>query len=155
LGCDPDNRQAVLRLLKLKRRSQSKGLILIASNFHQVVRYLQPLTLTEQAKLQNDEEHAVTYLMPTRISTPRWLCGEHSTLAIRLTEHPLAKRLCRSAHSALVSTSANCSGQQPAKTYTECQRIFGKEVWVLRGSIGKRKYPSTIRSWLDGKIVRQ
>ncbi len=64
LGCDPDNRKAVLRILKLKQRPQSKGLILIASHYHQVARYLQPLTLTEQTKLQNDGAQAVTYLMP-------------------------------------------------------------------------------------------
>jgi L-threonylcarbamoyladenylate synthase len=155
LGCDPDNRQAVLRLLKLKQRPQRKGLILIAAHFQQVARYLQPLTLIEQVKLRNDAEQAVTYLLPTRTSTPHWLRGEHHTLAVRLTAFPLAKQLCLIANSALVSTSANRSGQQPAKTYTQCQRLFGKDVWVLRGSVGKRKQPSMIRSWLDGKIVRQ
>ncbi len=154
LGCDPDNRRAVLRLLKLKQRPQRKGLILIAAHFRQVAPYLQPLTLIEQAKLHNDAEQAVTYLMPTRPSTPRWLRGDHDTLAVRLTAHPPAKQLCRIANSALVSTSANRSGQTPAKTYAECQRLFGKEVWVLRGSVGKRKQPSTIRSWLDGRIFR-
>jgi L-threonylcarbamoyladenylate synthase len=38
LGCDPDNRQAVQRILKLKQRPQCKGLILIASHYHQVAR---------------------------------------------------------------------------------------------------------------------
>lgn len=155
LGCDPDNRQAVLRLLKLKRRNQCKGLILIAAHYHQIARYLQPLTLAEQAKLHIDSAQVVTYLIPARLSTPRWLRGEYDTLAVRLTAHHFAKQLCREVGSALVSTSANRSGQQPAKTYDECQRLFGKDVWVLRGEVGKRKQPSTIRSWLDGKIVRQ
>ncbi|MDO8313281.1 MAG: Sua5/YciO/YrdC/YwlC family protein [Sideroxyarcus sp.] len=155
LGCDPDNRQAVLRLLKLKQRPQRKGLILIASHYHQIARYLQPLTLADQAKLQNEDAQAITYLMPARPSAPRWLRGVHDTLAVRLTAHPFAKRLCRIANSALVSTSANRSGQRPAKTYAECQRLFGKKVWVLRGSVGKRKQPSTIRTWSDGKIVRK
>jgi L-threonylcarbamoyladenylate synthase len=155
LGCDPANRNAVLRLLKLKQRPQSKGLILISSHCHQVARYLQALTLDEQAKLQSDGAQAVTYLMPTRHSTPRWLRGAHNTLAVRLSAHPFAKQLCRSAGSALVSTSANRSGQRPAKTFAECQRIFGKKVWVLRGRVGKRKQPSTIRAWSDGKIIRK
>jgi L-threonylcarbamoyladenylate synthase len=155
LGCDPANRKAVQRILKLKQRPQRKGLILIASDYHQVARYLQPLTLAEQDKLQNDGAQAVTYLLPTRSSAPRWLRGEHDTLAIRLTAHPFAKQLCRSANSALVSTSANRSGQRPAKTFAECQRIFGKKVWVLRGRVGKRKQPSTIRAWSDGKIIRK
>jgi len=155
LGCDPGNRKAVQRILKLKQRPQCKGLILIASNYRQVARYLQPISPADQSKLQNDDAQAVTYLMPVRPSCPRWLRGEHETLAVRLTAHPFAKQLCRNTGSALVSTSANRSGQRPAKTWAECQRIFGKKVWVLRGRVGKRKQPSTIRAWSDGKIIRK
>lgn len=155
LGCDPANRKAVLRILKLKQRPQRKGLILIASHYRQVTRYLQPLTPAEQAGLQNDGTRAVTYLMPVKPSCPRWLRGEHDTLAVRLTAFRFAQQLCRSANTALVSTSANRSGQRSAKTFAECQRIFGKKVWVLRGRVGKRKQPSTIRAWSDGKIIRK
>lgn len=155
LGCDPSNRKAVHRILKLKQRPQRKGLILIASQYAHVARYLKPLTSNEQAKLQHDGAQAVTYLMPVKDSAPRWLRGDHDTLAVRLTAHPLAKRLCREAGSALVSTSANRSGCRPVKTYAECQRLFGRKVWVLRGRVGKRKQPSTIRAWSDGRILRK
>jgi L-threonylcarbamoyladenylate synthase len=155
LGCDPNNRRAVQRILKLKQRPQHKGLILIASSYFQITQYIQHITKEEQAKLQRDGAQAITYLMPARPSTPRWLRGKHDTLAIRFTAHPLAKNLCRTSHSALVSTSANRSGMRPTKTYAECQRLFGKEVWVLRGRVGKRKQPSTIRAWLDDRIVRK
>lgn len=154
-GCDPRNRSAVLRLLRLKQRPQRKGLILIASHYHQVARYLQPLSSEEQARLRQNGAQAVTNLMPVRPSCPRWLRGSHNTLAVRLTAHPLANRLCRSVNSALVSTSANFSGRRPAKTYAECLRLFGKKVWVLPGRVGKRKRPSTIRAWLGDRIVRQ
>ena len=155
LGCDPHNRQAVLRILKLKQRPQCKGLIVIAAHYHQVAHYLQSLTTEEQARLQRDGEQAVTCLMPVKPSCPRWLRGEHDTLAVRLTAHAFAKQLCRSAGSALVSTSANRSGQRPAKTYAECRRLFGNKVWVLPGRVGKRKQPSTIRAWVGGKIIRK
>lgn len=155
LGCDPNNRKAVQRILKLKQRPQRKGLILIASHYHQVARYLQPLTTDEQTKLQNQDAQAVTYLMPVKPSCPRWLRGEHDSLAVRLTAHSYAQQLCHNAGSALVSTSANRSGQRAAKTYAECQRLFGKKVWVLRGRVGKRKQPSTIRAWVGGKIIRK
>jgi L-threonylcarbamoyladenylate synthase len=155
LGCDPDNRNAVQRILKLKQRPQRKGLILIASDYQQVARYLQPLTPAEQTRLQNDGAKAVTYLMPVKSTCPRWLRGGHDTLAVRMTAHPVARNLCRSAGSALVSTSANRSGQRPVKTYAECRRMFGKKVWVLRGRVGKRKQPSTIRAWVGGRIIRK
>jgi L-threonylcarbamoyladenylate synthase len=105
--------------------------------------------------LQNDGAQVVTYLMPVKDCAPRWLRGNHDSLAVRLTAHPFAKKLCLSAGSALVSTSANRSGQRPAKSYAECQRLFGNKVWVLRGRVGRRKQPSTIRAWSDGRILRK
>lgn len=155
LGCDPRNRRAVQHILKLKQRPQKKGLILIASDCHQVMPYIQPLTAAEQLRLQQDGALAVTYLMPAKPSCPHWLRGMHESLAVRLTAHPFAQQLCRSAGSALVSTSANRSGMRAAKTYAECRRIFGDRVWVLRGRVGKRKRPSTIRAWAGDRIVRQ
>lgn len=154
LGCDPDNRTAVQRLLRLKQRPQRKGLILIAASYRQVARYLQPLTSAQQQQLHEAGAQAITYLLPAHHSTPRWLRGAHGTLAVRLTAHRQATQLCRSVGSALVSTSANRSGQRPAKTYAQCQRRFGRKVWVLPGRVGKRKKPSTIRAWLDGQIIR-
>jgi len=155
LGCDPENRRAVLRILKLKQRPQNKGLILIASDYCQVARYLQPLTMDEQHKLVSAGAQSITYLMPAKQSCPRWLRGAHDTLAVRFTAHPYAQQLCHSVDSALVSTSANRSGQRPAKTYAQCLRLFGKKVWVLPGRVGKRKNPSTIRAWGNGKIIRE
>jgi L-threonylcarbamoyladenylate synthase len=143
-----------MQLLKLKLRPQRKGLILIAANYRQLKPFLQPITPVEQMKLQKDGAQAVTYLMPVRKYTPRWLRGAHDTLAVRLTAHAFAKQLCQGVRSALVSTSANRSGLKPARTYAECLRLFGNRVWVLPGLVGKRKQPSTILSWADGRIVR-
>ena len=154
LGCDPDNRIAVQRLLRLKQRPQHKGLILIAASYRQVARYLQPVTPDQQRQLKIAGAQAVTYLMPALPSAPRWLRGSHDTLAIRLTAHKQAAQLCRGVDCALVSTSANRSGQRPARTYAQCRRLFGRKVRVLPGRVGKRRKPSTISTWADGKIIR-
>ena len=154
LGCDPRNRKAVLRLLMLKQRPQSKGLILIAGQYAQLAPYLKPLSLDEQEKLQRDGAQAVTYLMPAKSSCPRWLRGAHDTLAVRITAHAGAAAFCNALHMALVSTSANFSGGKSARTYAQCQRMFGNRVLVLPGRVGKRKKPSTIRAWVSGKIIR-
>ncbi len=154
LGCDPRNRRAVLRLLKIKGRPQRKGLILIAGKFAQLAAYLQPLTPGQQNVLCRDGAQAITYLMPAKPSCPRWLRGAHDTLAVRITAHPVAAALCDALDMALVSTSANVSGAKPARTYAQCQRFFGNRVRVLPGRVGKRKKPSTIRAWTSGKIIR-
>ena len=145
LGCDRDNRTAVLRLLRLKQRPQRKGLILIAASYRQVARYLQPLTQAQQRQLHEAGEQAVTYLMPAHHSVPRWLRGAHGTLAVRLTAHPLAAQLCRSANSALVSTSANRSGQRPAKNYPQIPPLFRGEGWGPAPGKNLRAMPALVR----------
>ena len=133
LGCDPRNRRAVQKLLKLKRRPQHKGLILIAGKFQKLSSYLQPLTANEQDILRRDGAQAITYLMPAKPNVPRWLRGAHDTLAVRLTAHRQAATLYNALNMTLVSTSANRGGQRPARTDKECLRLFGKQVWVLPG----------------------
>lgn len=155
LGCDPQNFRAVQKLLRLKQRPQRKGLILIAASYAQVSRYLLPINSEQQQILRTAGARATTYLMPTRHTAPHSLRGVHDTLAVRLTAHAYAKNLCRGVRSALVSTSANRSGKQPAKTYAECKKMFGDQVWVLNGRVGKNKKPSTIKTWSDDKIVRK
>ncbi|MDD4929396.1 MAG: Sua5/YciO/YrdC/YwlC family protein [Gallionella sp.] len=154
LGCDPANPGAVRRLLRLKGRPQHKGLILIASRYRQVARYLRPLTQAEQQRLTELGAQATTCLMPARNSAPRWLRGSHDTQAVRLTSFPFTRQLCEGVRSALVSTSANHSGMTPARTFAQCQRMFGSRVWVLPGLVGKSRKPSKIIGWTDGKIVR-
>ena len=154
-GCDPRNRAAVQRLLRLKQRPQRKGLILIASSYHQVARFIEALTPAEQLTLKNEGAQAITCLMPALPSCPRWLRGAHDTLGVRITAHPGASALCRALGMALVSTSANIRGDRPTRSYGDCSRRFGREVLVLPGRIGRRKRPSTIRTWADGRIVRK
>lgn len=154
LGCDPRNREAVKRLLKLKQRPQHKGVILIAGSYEQLVPYILPLDRDDQATLKAGGAESITFLMPARSSCPHWLRGAHKTLAVRITAHPEAAALCNGLGMALVSTSANVSGLKPARAYAQCQRLFGASVWVLPGRVGKRKKPSSIRGWNDGRIIR-
>ena len=71
-----------------------------------------------------------------------------------MTAHPDAARLCHALGMALVSTSANRSGQKPLKTWRACRLAFDSKVWVLPGRIGKRKRPSTILDPYSGSVAR-
>lgn len=155
LGCDPRNPHAVRRLLALKQRSQSKGLILIAASLRQLRPYLAKLTPQLERRMRAKWPGPHTWLVPAADSCPAWLCGSHPTLAVRVTAHRDAARLCKLAGMALVSTSANLSGDRPAHTRAECQRLFGKRAWVLPGRIGTRRRPSTIQNLLTGEVLRK
>lgn len=155
LGCDPWNRDAVERLLAIKRRPMHKGLILIAADFDQLVPFVEPLDQERMRAVLASWPGPVTWLLPAREETPLWLRGSHATLAVRVTAHPLAAALCASARSALVSTSANISSRAPARTPLQVRRIFGSRVdQVLAGPCGPRTRPSTIRDGRTGKVIR-
>jgi len=154
LGCDPLNARAVRRLLWLKRRPRAKGLILIGSAVEQFRAFLAPLPSPLKARLAEWWPGPNTLLLPVSRRCPNWLKGRHNRLAVRVTAHPEAARLCHALDQALVSTSANRSGQNALKTYRACRQAFGKIVWVLPGRIGRRKRPSTIVDPYSGQIFR-
>ena len=156
LGCNPDDETAVQRLLAIKQRSVKKGLILIAADFSQVTKYLKPLTKAQQVFTQPS---ATSYLFPVQSSIPHWLTGEFDTLAVRITMHPAAKAMCEALDSAIVSTSANLSGQPPAKSSDEVIQQFSESQntsidALLSGKTGDSAKPSVIRDSISGKIIR-
>lgn len=155
LGCDPRNARAVLRLLQLKNRPQSKGLILIADRYSRLRRYVLPPTAEQSRLIDRTWPGPHTWLMPASRHTPRWLRGRHDSIAVRVTAHPDAAGLCRLLGTALVSTSANRAGQKPLKTRSACIQAFGPSVLALPGRVGSRKTPSTIQHLLTGKIIRR
>ena len=155
LGCDPLNPGAVRRLLALKGRPATKGLILIAADFEA----LRPFVGTVDAAVLRRVRHSwpgpVTWLLPAAPGVPWWLRGSHPTIALRVTAHPLAAALCRAWGGALVSTSANPAGRPPARTALTVRRYFGRGVdLILTGPTGGAAAPTEIRDACSGRIVR-
>jgi L-threonylcarbamoyladenylate synthase len=154
LGCEPLNRRAVERLLRLKGRPRHKGLILIGSDAAQFQHFLAPLPATLRARLPEWWPGPVTLLLPASRRCPVWLRGRHPKLAVRITAHAGATRLCQGLGMALVSTSANYAGYKPLKTAAACRRAFGPLVRVLPGHVGARKRPSTILDPAQARVLR-
>lgn len=154
LGCDPRNRRAVMKILRLKGRPQKKGMILVGADFCQLKSYVAPLDAGQWQKISPTWPGPVTWLLPASRKALPWLRGRHCSLAVRVTAHPFAAHLCRVLGMALVSTSANRSGKKSARSYRECKHLFGDRVLTLPGQIGRRKLPSTIIDLLTGAVIR-
>lgn len=155
IGCDPDDPDAVHRLLAIKRRPWDKGLILIAASLEQLAPYIQPLDAGSLARVQATWPGPYTWLVPADPGTPAWLTGRHSTLAVRVTAHPLAAALCRRFGRPVVSTSANRAGTPPCRD-TRCVRVqLGHALdYVLEGAVQGAGSPTPIRDVRTGVLVR-
>lgn len=157
LGCNPNSEQAVRRLLTLKQRPIEKGLILIAP-------YLDLLRpFIDESKLSNAEwerlaslgEKAITWVVPAKATTPRFLTGKFETIAVRLCRTPAVVELCQATGFALTSTSANLSGLSPCRTAQEVYAQFGAEFPVLEMETGGKNNPSEIRDIFTQHIFRE
>jgi L-threonylcarbamoyladenylate synthase len=152
LGCIPDDVDAVIRILSIKKRSPALGLVLIAT---QPVQLEDWVDLSETGALASTPERPVTWIVPARLNVPYWIQGEHSGLAVRISTHPVAAALCEAADSALVSTSANVAGGTPARNAYVLRRRFGPLVdCIVPGRCGPATGPSEIRDAKSGRIIR-
>ncbi|KAF3977992.1 MAG: threonylcarbamoyl-AMP synthase [Methylococcales symbiont of Iophon sp. n. MRB-2018] len=154
LGCDPLNEEAVYRLLAIKKRKVEKGLILIASSLSQLESYL----LLDKAiikRIQKTWPGAVTWIIPVQSWVPEWLTGEHTSLAVRVTAHPIARQLCTANGKPLVSTSANTSSKPPAiKSWEVLKKLDNTKLFILPGQVGGLAHATSIYNVLNHQQIR-
>lgn len=156
-GCAPYDEVAVRKLLELKQRHISQGLILIAANYSQLLDYVDDKKIGQDVRfkvLSNWPGH-ITLLLPARQGVPRFLKGDHDTIAVRVTNHQPARDLCKALGTALVSTSANLSGQPPLTTAEDVRTHFSDSIdWVMDAPVGNANLPSKILNPLTNQVVR-
>jgi len=157
LGCDPDNRQAIEKLLILKKRSRDKGLILLAADFSQLMPYIDVSQLSQQQlqQLLARWPNGVTQLLPKNKNLSSLLSGKFETIAVRITDQPDVVALCNMTNKPIVSTSANLSGKEPAKTWQKIDTDLIKHLdFIIKGCTLGYTQPSQIIDALTGNIVR-
>ena len=148
LGGLPTHTGAIRRIIRLKKRPQNKGLIVIGNELQQLQPLLCRLPDDTQQQLQNIWPAPKTFVLSCRTKVHPMLRGaRRRQLATRVSDHLLARQICREAKSALISTSCNRAKQKPCRNSKEARKRFGKQVWILGGQVGKRKNPSEIIDW--------
>lgn len=155
LGCRADDRAATERICALKERQVDQGVIVLIRDLEQLGDWIEPVSDKQQDKLASTWPGPVTWLIPATEHCPAWLRGRHPSLAVRQSAHPLCKQICESLDVPLVSTSANRSGQAPARSATEAEKIFGDEVdLIIDAPLGDAEKPSAIFDLRSGDKLR-
>jgi L-threonylcarbamoyladenylate synthase len=156
LGCDPANETAVRRVLALKRRRPEAGLILLADRFARFLPFVAQVEATQLDQAKASWPGPVTWLFPRAAGVPDWLAGSHPAIALRVTAHPVCRALCAAFGGAIVSTSANPAGAEPARSAEEVLNYFGDGIaGIVAGELGGRSGPSEIRDLATGRVLRE
>ncbi|MDI9243765.1 L-threonylcarbamoyladenylate synthase [Marinobacter sp. CHS3-4] len=156
LGCDPWDKDAVHRILELKQRPMEKGLIVVAGSVAQIDFLLRPLPEAQRQIALSYWPGPVTCLIPDlEQQIPQTVRGRHSSIAVRVSDHPLIKALCGAIDGPLVSTSANPAGRQPARYSWQVRRYFQNRLdRLVPGNLGGHRKPSRIIDIVSGKQLR-
>jgi len=145
IGCLPDEHDALERVIDIKGRRSDAGVILIAAAVELLDDWIAP-TAEELARLRSRPGKSVTWVVTAAPGIDPLLTGGRDTLAVRITNHPLAAALSLAAGAPLVSTSANRSGKPAALTALQVRLSLGPELdLVVEGRLGDAKGPSEIR----------
>ena len=153
LGCMPDVPMTLARLVALKGRDLSKGLILIASSREQFSGFVSDSDLARLP--EPDPESPVTWIATPGPDTHALVRGAHAGVAIRISTNRTAAAICDAVQSPITSTSANLSGKPVCGHRIQLQRTFGHRVdYIVPGDCGPASGPSEIRVLANGKILR-
>jgi len=155
LGCDPRQPSAVRKLLKIKQRQKEQGVILVAAKLTQVRDYAMLDSLPKSEEIIASWPGPNTWVLPVDDSVSTWLRGRHTSIAMRVSDHPVCQQLCLEFDHAIVSTSANRHGQDALLTHASVTDEFGSELdFVIDAKVGGAKSASTIRDAVTGQKLR-
>ena len=176
IGCDATNAEAVQRVYDIKQRDDSKAMICLVDSDARLQRYVRNVPdvtwqLIDSLKTASGDAVAGTKSVPPAKPTTIILDGavnlapnliaEDGSIALRITQEPFSRELCYRFQKALVSTSANISGEPAAQNYCDIDPRIIEQVdyvcWSRRQEHKPHTPSSIIRLRPDGEvtIIRQ
>lgn len=116
IGCDATNAEAVAKVYKIKHREDSKALICLVDSEGRLQRYVRDVPEIAW-QLMEMSEKPMTVILDNAINLAPNLIAEDGSIALRITKEAFSKELCYRFQKAIVSTSANISGEPAAQNY--------------------------------------
>lgn len=160
IGCDATNEEAVHRVYELKRRVDSKALITLLDNPIKLDYYINEVPSLAWDLIELSEKPLTIIYDGARNVAPN-LMAEDGSLAIRVTKEKFSQELCRRFRKALVSTSANISGEPAPANFDDISEEIKQGVDYIvkyrQDDTSKSKASSIIKLGKTGevKIIRE
>lgn len=153
LAVDPFNQAALSRLFALKGRAVDKPVLLIVDNPSQLSTLVAEIPSPFTLLMERFWPGPLTLVFPGAPSLPGMLTGHRGTIGVRVSSHPVARRLVRAFGRPLTATSANFSGHPAAVAASGVLDQLGPEVdAVLDGGVTPGGQGSTLLGYQEGKV---
>lgn len=155
IGCDATNAEAVARIYKIKQRDDSKAMICLVDSDARLQRYVRNVPAIAW-DLLDCADKPTTVILDGAVNLASNLIAEDGSIALRITREPFSKELCYRFQKAVVSTSANISGQPAAQNYCDISQDILDAVdyvcWSRRQEHKPHTPSSIIRLGIGGEV---
>jgi L-threonylcarbamoyladenylate synthase len=158
LAVDPSNEKALQALFHLKDRDLQKPILVLISEMAQLGEIADSVPELYQPLMKSFWPGPLTLIFPGRKNLSPLLTGGTGTIGVRISSHGIATRFCRRWGRPITATSANISGQEPAKSAAEVFAMFGPKVdCIIDGGCTLARRCSTIVGMGDGclQLIRE
>lgn len=160
VGCDATNPEAVKRVYDIKQRADSKAMLVLVDSEAKVEFYVRDVPPVAWDLIELSTKPLTIIYDGARNLAPN-LLAEDGSVGIRVTNEPFSKQLCFRFKKAIVSTSANISGQPAAAVFSDISEDIKQAVDYIvqsrREETGHPKPSSIIKLGAGGvvKVIRE
>ena len=155
IGCDAANEEAVRRIFQLKRREDSKAMICLVDSANRMQRYLRQVPDVAWDLIEFAEK-PLTLILDGAVNLAPSLIAEDGSIGLRVTRENISHELCYRYERAIVSTSANISGEPSPACFDDISDEIKQGVdYIMRSrqnDQSKNKPSQIIKLSIDGRI---
>ena len=155
IGCDATNAEAVAKVYNIKHRDDSKALICLVDSESRLQRYVRDIPNVAWDIFELSVK-PTTIILDNAVNLAPNLIAADGSIAMRITKEPFSKELCYRFQKAIVSTSANISGEPAAQNYCDISQEIIDAVdyvcWTRRQEHKPHKPSSIIKLGSGGEV---
>ena len=156
IGCDATNAEAVKRVYEIKQRDDSKALICLVDSDARLQRYVRNVPDVAW-QLMDCVDKPTTLILDGAVNLAPNLIAEDGSIGMRITKEAFSHELCFRFQKAIVSTSANISGEPAAQNYGDIDPRIIEQVdyvcWSRRQEHKPHTPSSIIRLRENGEVT--
>ena len=138
VGCFAENKSAVDKIYRIKKRERKKPLILLGSRLEYLLPYVETLPAKAEELIKKHFPGALTIILKKSNKTPDYITSGYNTVGIRIPDHPVLLEMLEKAVETHIfaTTSANVSGEEAVSEKDDIINSLGKNIDYILDDYG-------------------
>jgi len=155
IGCDATNQEAVKKIYEIKKRSDTKSMLVLLNDANRIPSYINQMPEIAW-DLIDVADKPLTIIYPNAKNLAKNLIADDNSIGIRIVKDDFCNQLINKFKKPIVSTSANLSGKKSPINFSDIEEIIKNSVdYVVnykQNEENNTKSSQIIKLGIDGEI---